>query len=569
MASIREILRNVVYGPPTPAEKRARESAERRAEAEAQFNDLITSQTLHLANASKRITENYFGFLGSSPDFTPYGPGGYMGLGSPGVGFTGGRQTYDNGRDATAYATEVELLHYRELSRILYRWNDFAGGAIDRLVEYTTGKGYTWTVRRRGQKTTASDNDRPPDVANAQAGIDQFRRLDKWRTRAQEIVRRFHRDGEAAVRVFRQDVGKLPIIRQIEPEHITCPPSQSGVDHWSFGVLNEPGDIESRLAVFVCPSAKPDQGEVVPFPGVDLDRVRELSPGLRIGRGVVLLLAGNVDRTVKRGIPSMLASRDGLERARKLLRNVLDTAAYQASIGMIRTHQQGTERTITDFTKAKASGSVAIPNIVPGMIGSPPPARPANAVTAAGGTHIFDATDALSYSPGPVSTGTPSFLQAVQAQVRGVAVREAMPEYMATGDASNGNFASTKEAGTPFVVSRESDQLLFAEFECDVATVILNFACDSSAISANADELEIEVTPPGVAMQSDVEKEQVNDIRLRNRTASPQEIIRQRGGDVEQVVNDLQSWDERFPDAAGKLPELKFDDPPPDPEPKP
>lgn len=559
MPSLREQVAGFLFGRPaptvSPAQERFRQATERRLQSQAALEEVYAE---HIARHAESL-----GGLADGPYFPGYGGGltALTAMFGPGAASQPGaylRHNYDRGRDATAYVTDQQLVLYREEARILYRWNDYYAGAIDRLKEYTVGKGFSWTVRRKGVKSQAASSaeETPPDVTSAQEAIDNFRVADKWRTRGQEIVERYHKDGDVFVRIFRGEYGQLPRVRFVEPEHVIAPPGQEGPDHWAFGVLNEPGDSESRLAIFYAPKAVAADGVVVPFEGADLQRVRELSPGLKIGTGRVLALAANVGRTSKRGLPSLLATGAGLERARKLIRNVVDTASYQATFALIRTHAQGTESTITDF-QSRATNGATVRTMAVSQNG--PQFRDMPAATADAGPKVVDATDALTYAPGPVSTGVPSFLAGHQAQLRAAGCKEAMPEYMISADASNANFASTKEAGTPFVVARESDQQLFADFECDIARVILRLACETSAAQADPDQLDIDVTPPGVAMQSDIEKEQVNEIRLRTKTTSPQEVIRERGGDPQHVASDLQTWDDQFPDAAaGKLP--GFDD---------
>src|SRR6185369_4253327 len=66
------------------------------------------------------------------------------------------------------------------------------------------------------------------------------------------------------------------------------------------------------------------------------------------------------------------------------------------------------------------------------------------------------------YLPGPMGAERNAGFELVgQYSLRRIGVRWNMPEYMISGDASNGNYSSTLVAESPFVKAREADQQFY------------------------------------------------------------------------------------------------------------
>lgn len=541
--------------PPSPAERLLAETRERKqlaeAKAEAAYVSVLDQLTESLEEYGQIVNPLERWADDVRDGFRPY---------QGGAGF----DRRKDGRDPDVIWNEQDLGTERRSSRQLWTWNDFAGGAGKRLVEYTVGAGFSWTVCQKGvdkgPPSLGDEDGTPQIVKQAQACLDHFRDLDKWLSRELENVRRIHRDGEVFLRLFRGADGQVPKCRVVNPEYIRTP--EGGVTNgvFGFGIFTHPDDIEQPLAYYVADPRDPSKGRIVLDASVDFGSAgydRDEVIGMlddegfghfEVGAGVILHLKWNADRDIKRGHPTFLATKGGFESSRKLVRNIMNTAAVQASIAMIRKHNGGTQSTITNFASQAAQARIPAPglgstggyqiNQVPVQWQQP-------------GAVVFDTNENLNYDPGPVSTGTPNFLQGHQAQLRAAGVREALPEYTISGDASNNNFASIKEAGSPFVVARSSDQNILCDFERDVALNVLRLCSESGAISGDVSCLGVEVKAPPVSIRSDLEQAQIQAVKIQNKTLSPVEAIQQDGRDPKHTIAGLKAWSEQVPNEQG------------------
>lgn len=433
------------------------------------------------------------------------------------VGLLAGKDSRRAGRNIPIVFNETNLDIYRQSSRLLYDTNDYVTGLIDRITDYTCQRGFNWTAYRLGEKPATDAADIPPELRGAQAVLDMFKRRDRFRSRERELCKRGHRDGEAFVRMFRSAAGRVPALRTVEPELVcrpNCAPDENGP--FSFGVLTHPDDVEKPLAYHVRNSNAPGvDGEIVLAGGLLPDEeaeareiISDVCPSLPIGPGRLYHYKCNVDRTQKRGMPTLAAAASGYDKASKLLSNVVDTSTLQAAIYMIRQHIGGTVDSMTRFTSGFKDGTfkqAGAGSSTSGMTVRDVPIR------AQGGSHVVDSNDALNYLPGPVNTGIPNFLAAGSAQLRKGCVRVGAPEHIGTGDASNNNYASVKEAGAPFVVASEGRQMDLADFEEILADDVLRMTVPSDG--QGFDGVCVSVTPPPVAIKSDLDQDQQRQIQ--------------------------------------------------------
>jgi hypothetical protein len=463
------------------------------------------------------------------------------------------------GQDSPAIITEAQLQTYRGIARWAYERNEYYGGIIDNaVVNYVAGRGFTWTVAKRGW--TPDPNLPPvPAIKLAQDTLDDFRHLDGWRSRQREEIRRVYRDGESLRRIFAPlRLDDLPQVRFVEPEHVTCPPGYGSAREWSFGVLALRHDQERHLAYYV-QSDPEEPGEVVLAAGVSWGEIPgDYLVGLRRGPGcIVHRKEGRCDRAVKRGLPLFWGGTDGLEQAESLLDNMTGVAAYLSTIAYFRQHAPGVtgsaienlgQRLLARQQTKLEGPSTAPPNTLPvlaGLGGFLAGWRglgdPSNTLLGLGPT-VKDITAGMQVQPPPVSGNVVGFLAVLQARIRAACVLIGAPEHLGSGDASNNNYASIKEAGAPFVVATEGRQQDCADGDQRVAEVVLRYA------GADFPGCRVNVTPPDVAMKSDDEKERIIDSKVKGKRMSPQEAIRQSGGDVKQTMAEIKAWEDEFPD---------------------
>lgn len=328
------------------------------------------------------------------------------------------------------YLTEYQLKVIRDQSRKQLAYNEFAINAIENRASYIVGTGFTYkVVRKNTQPGKPSGNDRLCKMA--QDVLDRFRAACDWGELEQEIVVRNDTDGETFLQWFPQPSGGVAV-RVVEPEWVRSP-SGSVEPHCSFGIETDPQDIEDRRGY-----------HVVADPTISLET--EFVPADEI-----LHLKLNTKRNSKRGLPTLLPVRKNLERAEKLLRNMSTLAQIQATFALIRKHKNYSGGAISAFQGQQADVTFTAPltqktntfqQYLPGS--------------------IIDTGDGTEYEFPAAGIAASEYVNILQAELRAVAARLCMPEYMLTADASNANYASTLVAEAPAVKHFERLQDFYA-----------------------------------------------------------------------------------------------------------
>jgi capsid protein len=313
------------------------------------------------------------------------------------------------------YITEYGLKILRDFSRWLAAFNPFALNALENRVSYVVGKGFGYrAVPAKGQE--ASDWRL---CRQAQAVLDDFLERTDWGELEQEVMRRADRDGEAFLRFFPTGDG-LCTVRTVEPEHVRSPGDQSA--HLSFGVETPQHDVQDALAYWV-----------VEEPSLSW------TPS-RVPADEVVHVRFNVDRTAKRGYPTLIPVRRNLLRADKLLQNMSTLAQVQATFALIRKHKQFSASAVQTWQQGQADLSVSDPvsgnnrflrRYLPGT--------------------ILDVPEQTDYEFPAAKVPADSLVAVLQAELRAVAARLVLPEYMLTSNAENANYASTLVAEAPAV----------------------------------------------------------------------------------------------------------------------
>lgn len=488
--------------------------------------------------------------------------GGFGIFGSGFGGLHGGMPAArQGGQDSPAIITEQQLQTYRGVARWAYEQNEYYGGLIDRLVDYTCGKGFTWKAGARRFKEKPGQ-DLPPHIQAAQDVIDDFRHADGWRSRQREAVKRLLRDGEYFLRLTAPTGPGLPQCRFVEPEHIVQP---HGSLEWRFGILALRHDAERHLAYFVKADSD-DVGEVVLAAGVRWQDIPgDCIAGLERGAGcIVHRKESRIDRAVKRGLPLFWGGTEGLQQAEVLIDNLTEMTAYLSTIAYFRQHAPGVgsnelvdlqARLKSRSDAALANGDTPLPAVpflagLAGWIGNS--ASTSTQFTA--GPQVKDITNGMQVVPPPVQGNIAGFLSVLQARIRAACVLAGAPEYLGSGDASNNNLASIREAGSPFVVATEGRQQDQADAEVRVAETVVCYA------GLDYPGLQVAVTPAPVAIRSDQEKAQTTAAKIAGGYMSKQQAIRDEGGDPERTMAEIAEWNNAIPDGGPSLPVPDFAD---------
>lgn len=342
-----------------------------------------------------------------------------------------------DGKFLPVYRTEQDLAKIRAVARRLSGISGKYLGVMEALANYTLGNGFDFSIQC----------DSPDLRAVLQWSIDEL--MGRWNFLSgldRELHDRSREDGEALIALeCGRDRWPTPLV--IEPDCLTEPGNARQIEDWlddcehvqswSFGVRTPARNTANVLGYHVTF----DSG------GRDWEYFCE---------NHLQFLKRGVPRNAKRGVSDWYSVAGDLAREAKLSRNMGVSGAMQAAVAWILQSPTGTTAAqISNLTLGGASGQFQ---------------RPANG----GGTQttyrkhyppgsILTPTPGIEYQPGPMGAErNAGFIEVAQHLLRSVGVRWNMPEYMISGDASNGNYASTLVAESPFVKARESDQQFYS-----------------------------------------------------------------------------------------------------------
>ncbi len=351
-------------------------------------------------------------------------------------------------------------------------------------------------------------------AASVQDVLDAFRRENKWQRRQQEIVRRLDRDGEAFLRYFVNRDG-CTRVRFVEPDQIVTPSGRASDPAASFGILTDSDDVETVICYYV--DGRP----------VDAAEIQHRK--------------ANVDENVKRGLPLFFPVRKNLRRAEKLLRNMSVVAEIQSAIALIRKHQGGTRSGVQQF--AASQTDVTLTQAATG--------RSTNFRRFGPGT-ILDAPGGIEYDFPAAGLDAANFVAVLQAELRAIASRLVMPEFMLTSDASNANYASTMVAEGPAMRMFSRLQADLVNDDLDVMWRVVRAAVDAGGLPAAAlCDIEIQVSPPSLETRNQRQEAEVHQIEYQNGILSPQTWCRRRGLDYDQEQMNLAQHNQRPQEVAG------------------
>ncbi len=386
---------------------------------------------------------------------------------------------------------EAQLTEIRGQCRALAATNEFAINGHENRISYIVGSGHTYRAAPRKGAAVAADV-----LARVQGTLDEFLERTAWAHRQQEIVRRLDRDGEAFLRFFATAAGELEL-RFVEPGQVATPARLAGDPSASFGIGVDPRDVERRLVYYV--DGQP----------VDAAEIQHRKLG--------------VDSNVKRGLPLFYPVRKNLRRAEKLLRNMSAVAEIQSAIALVRKHQRRTRSTVEQFVAGQADHT---------------------AVSASGRTQysqriepgtILDVDAAVDYDFPAAGIDAGRFVQVLQAELRAIASRLVMPEFMLTSDASNANFASTMVAEGPAIKMFDRLQAEQAQHDLAVMWRVIGQAVAAGRLPADVRQrVEIQVGRPSLHVRDLLKESEAHRIAFEAGVLSPQTWSQRLGLDYEQ-----------------------------------
>lgn len=452
-------------------------------------------------------------------------------------------QPYDRrgGRNYPIWQTITELTELQQHSRVAVITNAYAKGLLRNLVNYCVGDGFDYSAVAVDQDKLKPgeqlSSDQEQGVGLLQQFIDGFLVRNRWSgdpdpfdakavagTREREAYRRLHRDGEVFLRLFHNTDGSTDV-RFIEPEQIRDPEGARYEEGWSFGIKHfvhpENGwhDVERVEWYHV---VYPDNQKGEDVPAAEVVHIKNLDD----------------DAAITRGTPSFaFDTLDALERASKVQRNSSISAAIRAATAEIWEHNFGSKADIEAMVTGLASKQIEDPERSPNKLVNLEYLDPGAIRRIPEGQKLVQP---------PTTTGVPEHLQAAQGDLRQAGCSFNAPEFLASGDASNANYASTKEAGTPFVVAEEAEQNHFRSGCLAVLYRAARHAKDKGRLPENIFKLaRIQCEPPQIKQRDPLQAAQAAEIYSRI-GVSPQTLIMEAGYDKDTEKANRQEWQDQF-----------------------
>lgn len=419
------------------------------------------------------------------------------------------------------WRTWLEHARIRAGARLLCTLTPLAAGVLRGLCNYVVGAGFTYAAKPKKKVTNV-----PPQLVQAvQQAIDDFDELNEWGLLERELFMTSRRDGEAFWRFFPDDDGML-LLRQVLPEQVMEPVgSKPATD--SFGIYNAPEDLLTITGYNVCLDGDASHAE-------DVDPAEMVHVKL------------NVDRMVKRGLSDFsFDTYDTLRGAQRLLENLSEGAAIQASIALIRQHDQAVQSEVQGFVTANQD--YAEPSSEGGSD------RPVSRYFPG---RIEDIPKGQEYVEPPFGANAANYVAVMQAVLRSVAVRWNAPEWIISGDASNNNYSSSITAESPFVKSCKAEQSLYLPAFRRTVREAVKARCDAGKLrclgrSWSWEEVralvDVECTPPTVEVRDKDKEAQANRLRVDGGWKSVQQCAAEEGLDWDDVVRDRKAYDREFP----------------------
>jgi hypothetical protein len=133
-----------------------------------------------------------------------------------------------------------------------------------------------------------------------------------------------------------------------------------------------------------------------------------------------------------------------------------------------------------------------------------------------------------------------SFVAVLQAELRAIAARLVMPEFMFTSDASNASYSSTLVAEGPAVKMFERLQASMIEHDRAVMWHVIENAVAAGKLPAEVRTIiQLQITPPSLDVRDQLQQAQVDRIAFNHGVLSPQTWSQHLGLDYDQEQKNL------------------------------
>ena len=418
-----------------------------------------------------------------------------------------------NSESCAPYETESELTNVRKVCRALAKDHPFAICGHENRVNYIVGEGHIYTATAKPRMDVSEDN-----LEIVQDIIDQFCELNRWHSRQQESLLRTDRDGETFLRVFPGDDGYLRV-RFVEPAAVFQPDDKRKPE-FSFGIETDPDDTETVLAYWV-------NGEPI-----DAGEIQHRKRGL--------------DSSCKRGIPVFWSVRQNLIRASKILRNGSSVTEFQTAIGMIRRHIKATGATVSAWVNSQAN--IKQQSDSPGFGTNGTNSRIHQQY---GPASILDASAGTEYEFPAMGVDPSRYIESLQAELRAVAARLVMPEFMFTAKSDDVNRAAAFAAEGPSTKMFRRLQWHEITFDKEILNAQLDLAVAAKLLKQDLrDAVTVDIQPPTIVTRDPRAEAEVRQLDMNAGILSVQTATAAAGWNYQQEQANIEAHDE----AQGKLP---------------
>lgn len=441
-----------------------------------------------------------------------------------------------NGDYLPIYQTELELATIRGISHALVCLEPRAVGVQDLLTNYIIGTGFKFTAQ--------ADKNYPDVPAGLQQSVQKFidRFLDANNFTAKldrEIHSRSRDDGEVLLGLEWCKRSGIPEVILFEPEQLTEPISpysleeyidkkyaSHGVDCsipclWKYGVHRPERRPASPFGYHIIHDSR--GGDWDYYPADQMEHIKR-----------------NVTAKAARGVSDFwwVFSDMGIES--KIRRNTGIGTALNAAIAWVEEFASGT-------TLTQAKGMVTDRQTGTKTVRTEGGSRSLPSKAYSPGT-ILSASAGMQMKEGPMgSNRNPDFLLPGDYILRCIGTRWQTPEYMISGDASNGNYASTMVAESPFVKARESDQEFYAGHFKSLIWKAMKMAFREGWFtqfgipwSQILQMIDIKCDPPKIATHDPKAMADIQSTKIQNGTLSVRTAIAEDGRDPDEELRLIQ-----------------------------
>ena len=416
-----------------------------------------------------------------------------------------------DGRYRPVYTNEAELKIIRAMSWLLVEKVPMAQAWVNRLLDYTIGTGFDWTIKCEDKRLEKA----------VQAYVRECLDASKWSSELErESMVREVSEGEFSGELIYDD-GQCMLVAR-EADELTEPAAKRELEDWlgiefdaswTFGILTKRSVPEKHYGYHFVKNAA----------GTDWDYV----PAEK-----VVFWKRNVRQRAKRGYSDFYKPHLYLLRADRVLTNTAEGAATQAAIAYIVEHSEGTQRQADNIVKrfAPLTGRV---DPLTGLAQRKRRMLP--------GTRL-DVPAGQNYKAGLLgSNNSDIYISVMESALRLAGTVHAFPEGMLTGSYENNNLASAIVAEGPFIQGRIAEQTQRKERMREMILKIVKLGANNRRFGVYGyatwesihDMLTVEVIPPKIIPLDPIKHTQALSMQRDKGWVSDKTAMNELGRDID------------------------------------